>query len=50
MTSSVKVISLRQLEAVGGLADGYSFDDYECPLNVEVQDFLRKKAVQARHG
>lgn len=47
MKPGVKVISLRQFEAAGGLVDGYSFDDYECPLNLEVQDFLRKKAVQS---
>ena len=49
MKQDVTVISLRQFESAGGLSDGYSFEDFSCPLNGEVQDFLRKKAVHSLH-
>ena len=49
MKRDVTVISLRQFESAGGLSDGYSFEDFSCPLNGEVQDFLRKKAVHSLH-
>ena len=49
MKRDVTVISLRQFESAGGLFDGYSFDDFSCPLNEEAQDFLRKKAVLSLH-
>ena len=49
MKRDVTVISLRQFESAGGLADGYSFEDFLCPLNKEVQEFLQKKAVQSLH-
>ena len=48
MKRDVAVISLRQFESAGGLAEGYSFEDFSCPLNEEVQDFLQKKAVHSR--
>lgn len=47
MKRGVTVITLRQFEAAGGLSGGYSFEDFSCPPNPEVQDFLRKKAVQS---
>ena len=47
MKRDVAVISLRQFESAGGLAEGYSFEDFSCPLNEEVQDFLQKKAVHS---
>lgn len=49
MKRDVTVISLRQFESAGGLSDGYAFEDFSCPLNAEVQDFLRKKAVHSLH-
>ena len=49
MKRDLAVITLRQFEAAGGLSGGYSFEDFSCPLNLEVQDFLRKKAVQSSH-
>ena len=49
MKRDVTVISLRQFESAGGLAEGYSFEDFSCPLNKEVQDFLQKKAVHSLH-
>ena len=49
MKRDVTVISLRQFESAGGLAEGYSFEDFSCPLNEEVQDFLQKKAVHSLH-
>ena len=49
MRRDVTVISLRQFESVGGLAEGYSFEDFSCPLNEEVQEFLQKKAVHSLH-
>ena len=49
MKRDVTVISLRQFESAGGLSDGYAFEDFSCPLNEEVQDFLRKKAVHSLH-
>ena len=33
MKRGVTVISLRQFESAGGLAEGYSFEDFSCPLN-----------------
>ena len=49
MKRDVTVISLRQFESAGGLAEGYSFEDFSCPLNEEVEDFLQKKAVHSLH-
>ncbi len=49
MKRDVTVISLRQFKSAGGLAEGYSFEDFSCPLNAEVQDFLQKKAVHSLH-
>jgi hypothetical protein len=47
MNRDVTVLTLRQFEAAGGLSGGYSFEDFSCPPNREVQDFLRKKAIQS---
>lgn len=41
------VLTLQQLDAAGGLADGYAFEDFSCPLNKEVENFLRQKAIQS---
>ena len=49
MKRDVAVISLRQFESAGGLAEGYSFEDFSSPLNDEVQEFLQKKAVHSLH-
>ena len=38
---------MQQLDAAGGLADGYAFEDFSCPLNKEVENFLRQKAIQS---
>lgn len=49
MSRAVEILTLQQFEAAGGLADGYAFEDFSCPLNVEIEKFLREKAVQSMH-
>ena len=45
--SAFDVISLSRFESFGGFAEGYSFDDFQCPLNEEVETFLKRKALQS---
>lgn len=49
MKREVEILTLQQFEAAGGLADGYAFQDFTCPLNKEVQEFLCDKAVHSMH-
>ena len=47
MKREFDVLTLQQLDAAGALADGYAFEDFSCPLNKEVENFLRQKAIQS---
>lgn len=49
MKREVEIFTLQQFEAAGGLADGYSFEDFSCPLNKEVERYLRERAVHSTH-
>ena len=40
MKREVEILTLLQFEAAGSLVDGYAFQDFACPLNREVQEFL----------
>ena len=49
MKREVEILTLQQFEAAGGLTDGYAFQDFACPLNKEVQEFLCDKTVHSMH-